>query len=595
MKHLRYLNKYFLKYKWRFLLGILFVAGSNLLAVVVPIIVRHAFDLVESNLRFYQTYEDFSLQGTFFGIIAQSVLVFGLIILGLTLIRGLLMFFMRQTLIVMSRLIEYDLRNEMYAHYQKLDQAFYKRNNTGDLMSRVAEDVNRVRMYLGPGVMYTINTVVLFAMVIIVMFSVNAELSLYVLMPMPVMALAIYYVSHIINKRSENIQQQLSTLTTIAQEVYSGIRVIKSYVQEKTYGRYFGSQSEIYKDKSLKLARVEALFFPVMMLMIGLSTVLAIYVGGIQVMQGKITTGNIAEFVIYVTMLSWPVASVGWIASIVQRAAASQKRINEFLHTEPTILPNEGVRKPIAGRVEFRNVSFTYPDTGVKALQNVSFRLNPGEKMAIVGRTGSGKTTIADLLMRMYDPTEGAVLIDDVDVRERALLDMRSQMAYVPQDVFLFSDTVTRNIAFGMDGQQLNGSVEAMAKVAAIHDEIMSLPKGYETRIGERGVTLSGGQKQRISIARALLRDPALLILDDCLSAVDAATEQSILRHLNDALKNRTAIVITHRIFSLLDFDKVIVLDHGRLAEEGTHEQLLGRGGLYKAMYERQKLEERLA
>ena len=593
MRHLKHLNKYFLKYKWYLFFGIVFIIISNVFGVLPPIVIRHAFDLVKENIGFYNMYEGFDLQNDFYDIFTYGLLFFGIAVIVLAIMKGLFMFFMRQTIIVMSRHIEYDLRNEIYNHYQKLDLAFYKRNKTGDLMSRVAEDVSRVRMYIGPAIMYALNTIVLFIMVIAVMISVNPVLTFYVLLPLPVLSLSIFYVNNIINRKSEAIQQQLSFLTTIAQEVYSGIRVIKSYVQEKTYSRFFEKESEIYKEKALGLARVEALFFPLMLLLIGLSTILTIYVGGVQVIQGKITTGNIAEFVIYVNMLTWPVTSIGWVASIIQRAAASQKRINEFLQTEPAIVDQEDQHHELQGKIEFRNVRFIYPDTGVEALKDVSFTLNPGEKMAVIGRTGTGKTTIADLLVRLYDPTEGEILVDGVNLRDIALGEYRKQIGFVPQDVFLFSDSIAKNIAFGSDGRVEDiQEIKLMAEYASIHNEIEALPKGYDTLVGERGVTLSGGQKQRVSIARAFLKDPKVLILDDCLSAVDARTEKNILHNLNHVLKDKTALIITHRISSLINFDKIIVLDNGRIAEQGTHEALLDKKGIYYDLYQKQKIEE---
>ncbi len=595
MKHLRYLHPYFLKYKWHLTLGVLFVVISNLFGVLPPIVIRYAFDLVKENITLYQLYEGLSLQRGIYSVFTFGLLVFGITVLALAILKGLFMFFMRQTIIVMSRLIEYDLRNEIYNHYQQLDVAFYKRNKTGDLMSRVSEDVSRVRMYLGPAIMYALNTIVLFIMVIGVMLSVNVELTLYVLLPLPLLSISIYYVNNLINKKSEEIQEQLSFLTTIAQEVYSGIRIVKSYVQEKTYLGYFSRQSEDYKDRSLELARVEALFFPLMLLLIGLSTIITIYAGGIQVIQGKITTGNIAEFVIYVNMLTWPVTSIGWVASIVQRAAASQKRINEFLQTEPAITSPDSPRTTeVQGEVVFDNVSFTYPDTGVKALQAVSFTIQPGEKVAVVGRTGSGKSTMADLLMRLYDVTEGAIRVDGIDLRQWATGDFRRQIGYVPQEVFLFSDTIRNNVAFGWAAPPEQFAIEQATNAAAIHREIQDLPQQYDTMVGERGVTLSGGQKQRISIARAFLKEPSLMILDDCLSAVDANTEHHILSHLQDILANRTAIIITHRVFSLLHFDKILVLDEGRLVEIGTHEELLQQKGAYYQLFEQQKRSESL-
>lgn len=592
MKHLRYLNRFFVKYKWHFSLGILFVTVSNVFGVLPAIVIRHAFDLVGENIAFYKLFGGFDLQHSFYRIFTYGLLIFGVTVLLLALLKGLFMFFMRETLIVMSRYIEYDLRNEIYDHYQKLDTAFYKRNKTGDLMSRITEDVSRVRMYIGPAIMYALNTIVLFVMVIAVMISVNPELTFFVLLPLPVLSLSIYYVNNLINKRSEEIQKQLSFLTTIAQEVYSGIRVIKSYVQEKTYGRFFSSESETYKERAMDLAKVEALFFPLMLLLIGLSTIITIYVGGIQVIQGKITPGNIAEFVIYVNMLTWPVTSIGWVASIVQRAAASQKRINEFLQTQPTISNEDGAEAhEVQGDIQFDHVYFTYPDTGVHALEDLSFSIYKGEKVAIVGRTGSGKSTVVDLLMRLYDPTEGSIKVDGNDLRTLELGEFRRQIGYVPQDVFLFSDTIARNIAFGTREFEL-AEVEEAANNASISDEIVALPKGYETLVGERGVTLSGGQKQRISIARAFIKDPNLVILDDCLSAVDAKTEKRILHSLTHILEDKTAIIITHRVFSLLDFDRIFVLDRGKIVETGRHKELMDQKGLYYQLFEEQKTEE---
>lgn len=597
MKELKVLNKYFFRYKWHFLLGIVFVIVSNVFGVLPPIVIRYALDLVRENIAFYRLYAGMGLQDEFYGIFTYGLLFFGVLVLLMAVLKGLFMFLMRQTLIIMSRHIEFDLRNEIYAHYQKLDQAFYKRNSTGDLMSRISEDVSRVRMYLGPAIMYALNTLVLFVMVIGVMLSVNAELTLYVLLPLPILSLTIYYINNIINKRSEAIQKQLSFLTTVTQEVYSGIRVIKAYVQERNYVRFFAGQSEKYKEKSLELARVQALFFPFMLLLIGLSTIITVYVGGIQVISGKITAGNIAEFVIYVGMLTWPVTSLGWVASIVQRAAASQKRINEFLDTGTLIYDRPNTMDvEIRGAVEFRNVSFRYPDTGVEALKNVSFKLEAGERLAIVGRTGSGKSTIADLLTRTYEPLSGQILIDGIDIRDISLKSLRRQIAYVPQDTFLFSDSIRNNIAFGLTGEEAPPErIESAARLASIHEEINALPAAYETLVGERGVTLSGGQKQRISIARAFIRDPRIVILDDSLSAVDANTEKAIMQSLKEELRQRTAIVITHRAFSFIRFDHIIVLDQGEIVEQGLHEELIRRKGLYYQLMEKQKTRENLS
>lgn len=587
MKQLATLNKYFLRYKWHFLLGFLFVSLSNYFRVLQPQTIREALDLVVENLYVYRTFQGTDLQAPFFSMLGQQLLYFGLLVLFLAMIMGIFMFYMRQTLIVMSRLIEYDQRKEIFAHYEALDLAFYKRNNTGDLMARITEDVNKVRMYLGPAVLYGVNLVSLFIMVIYAMLTVNVELTFYCLLPLPFLSLSIYYVSNLINQQSEVIQRQLATLNSAAQEAYSGIRVVKSYVQEQSLARFFRKQSDHFKDKSLELAQVNALFFPLMLLMIGASTLIVVYVGGLQVVKGTITPGNIAEFVIYVSMLTWPVTAIGWIASIVQQAAASQKRINEFMETKPTIFNPVINPVPLQGKISFRNVSFTYPDTGIRALQNINFELLPGQKLAIIGRTGSGKTTIADLLLRMYDIQEGQLLIDEKPIHTLDLANLRQRIGYVPQDVFLFSDTVAGNIAFGR-ADTSREEVEAFARYAAVYDDIKDLPHGFETLVGERGVTLSGGQKQRVSIARALIKRPDIVILDDCLSAVDTNTEKQILGYFNDALADKTAIIITHRIYSLLQFDKILVFDDGKIVQAGTHDELIGQKGYYADLYERQ-------
>ena len=591
LKDLRHLNKYFFRYRWHFLWGIIFVSASNYFRVLQPQMVREALDLVIENVSLFRLFDSFSNQSLLFAELGKILLYFGLLVLVLALLMGVFMYFMRQTIIVMSRLIEYDLRKAIFGHYEKLSLAFYKRNNTGDLMSRITEDVSKVRMYLGPAVLYGINLVSLFVLVIYAMVSVSWELTLYSLAPLPLLSVSIYYVSNLINKRSEVIQKQLARLNSIAQEVYSGIRVVKSYVQERFMGKYFAEQSEDYKEKAMQLAKVDALFFPVMLLLIGASTVITVYIGGLQVVSGKITTGNIAEFVIYVNMLTWPVTAIGWIASIVQQAAASQRRINEFLHTEPEIVSEVDEDLPIQGHIEFDGVGFVYPDTGIRALDGVSFELRPGQKMAIIGRTGSGKSTIADLLVRMYDVTEGQIRIDGKELRQHDLGNLRRRIGYVPQDVFLFSDTVAANIAFGkVDAPQ--EEVEQFARYAAVYDDIEGLPEKFETLVGERGVTLSGGQKQRVSIARALIKRPDIVLLDDCLSAVDTNTEKQILGYLSQTLADKTAIIITHRIYSLLQFDKIIVLEDGAVLEEGTHDQLLQQGGYYAELYEKQKSED---
>lgn len=596
MRHLSYLNKFFLKYRLRFGLGVLFIFISNYFQSLQPQVIRQALDMVIENIALYRMYDGFDLQKQAFQHFGKVLLFFGMVVLVLALLMGIFLFMVRQTIIVMSRLIEYDIRKEIFAHYENLHQAFYKRNSTGDMMARIVEDVSKVRNYLGPAILYGINLITLFGLVIYSMIKVSPVLTLYCLAPLPILSLSIYYVSYLIHRHSAKIQQQLSTMTSITQEVYSGIRVVKSYVQEQPMNNFFEKETQIYMDRSLDLARVNALFHPTMIVLIGLSTIITVYFGGIQVAKGNITTGNIAEFIIYVNMLTWPVTALGWISSIIQQASASQKRINEFLSIEPAIkTPVAAVKSlgKIKGDIAFENVSFTYPDTGTKALKKISFSIKAGQKLAIIGRTGSGKTTIGELLIRLYDIDSGSIKVDGKDVREHDLSTLRTGIGYVPQDVFLFSDTISNNVRFGkMDATQQE--VEEFTSYAAIHQELAELPEGYDTMVGERGVTLSGGQKQRMSIARALIKKPDVVVLDDCLSAVDTNTEKVILGYLRDNLADKTAIIITHRIYSLLNFDKIIVLDDGEIIEEGTHEELLSRDGYYREQYEKQTMEESL-
>ena len=589
MRELKFLNRFFWKYRWRMLLGIIFICISNYFQVLQPQVIREALDLLIEQVNTYRMYDGFELGNEYFTMLSHTLMIFGGIVLLLAIVMGVFLYLTRQTIIVMSRLIEYDLREVIYDHYQNLSLDFYKRNNTGDLMSRVTEDVNKVRMYLGPAIMYLANLISTIALVIFAMLAVSPTLTLYTLIPLPLLAISIYYVSNIIHTRSTFIQQQLSKLTSIAQEVFSGIRVVKSYVREKPQVDYFAKESDKYKDMSMELAKIDAWFFPLMVFMVGASTILTVYVGGLQVVNGSISAGNIAEFVIYVNMLTWPVTAIGWIASIVQQAAASQKRINEFLETKTSIVdPMPVDRHDIKGEITFENVSFVYPDTGIKAVDSVSFHLKAGEKLAIIGRTGSGKTTIADLLLRMYDVTEGRILIDGKDIREQGLANLRQQIGYVPQDIFLFSDSIHNNIAFGSTVDPTRDEVEEFAGHAAVREDIEELTLGFDTLVGERGVTLSGGQKQRVSIARALIKKPDIILLDDCLSAVDTNTEQQILGYFNESLQDKTAVIITHRIYGHLRFDKIIVLEDGHVAEMGTHEELLANGGYYSEVVERQ-------
>lgn len=594
MKHLAYLNKFFYKYRWRFIPGVLFVIISNLFAVLPGRVVRIAFDLVTENIGIYRLYEGFERQELIYRVFGLSLLFFGVLVLVMALLRGIFLFFMRQTLILMSRHIEYDLKNEIYQHYQTLSMAFFRRNNTGDLMNRVTEDVSRVRMYLGPAIMYAINTVVLFIMIIYFMIDVNARLAFYCLLPLPIMAVSIYYVTTIINHRSEKIQEQLSKISGFVQETFSGIRVIKSYVREKDVQQRFIAESEEYKNSSMGLVGVQALFYPLMLLLVGLSTIITVYIGGVEVMKGTITAGNIAEFIVYVNQLTFPVMSLGWVTSLVQRASASQKRINEFLQTTPEIISGDSEKTVADGHIEFRNVDFIYPDTGIKALQNVSFTVKAGQMLAVVGKTGSGKSTIANLLMRMYDVTGGELLIDGNNIKTLNLPGYRRKVGFVPQDVFLFSETIKNNIAFGVSHADEEKVAQA-ARNAAVYNNIAGFEKGFETMVGERGITLSGGQKQRVSIARAIVKEPMIMIFDDSLSAVDTSTEEEILANLGEVMKNRTTILISHRVSTIKNADKIIVLDDGKIIEEGTHETLLAQRGSYYELHEKQLLEEETA
>jgi len=582
LKELQYLNKFFIRYKWRLLLGILFVTASNYFGILIPQKIRDALDFVHGKVfeiknEGLQANDD-QLQ--------KTLLIFGLTVISFMIIKGIFMFLMRQTIIVTSRLIEYDMRKEVYDHLQTLDTAYYKMSKTGDLMARISEDVSKVRNYLGPGILYGINLISLFAMTIYAMFSVNAQLAIYTLIPLPILSLSIYYVSSLINEKSTVIQQQLSKLTSISQEVFSGIRVVKSYGKEDQFNEYFASESEDFKAKSMNLAKINAYFFPLMILLINLSTLIVLLVGGYQVGKGGVTAGNIAEFIIYVNMLTWPVTSIGWIASIIQEAEASQARINQLLAVKPELPTGNINLKNCVGDIRFDNVSFTYPDTGIQALKNINLHIKSGERVAIVGKTASGKSTLAELLLGMYLPVSGHISIDGNDLRDINKTDLRNFIGYVPQDVFLFSDTVTHNITFGNPAKN-HEEAALFADHASVKEDILRLPQQFDTIVGERGVTLSGGQKQRISIARALIKGPEIVILDDSLSAVDTETEQRILNYLNTALAGKTAIIITHRLSSLIDFDRIYFLDHGQIIEQGSHEELMAMNGAYTELYQK--------
>ena len=587
MKELRFLNKYLLKYKWHLILGTLFVIISNVFQIFPAVLVRQSIDLVIDNIRVYQSFSNLSVQDSFYKVFAFGILIYAALILLMALLRGIFLYFVRQTLIVMSRYIEYDLKNEIFEHYQGLPLSFYRRNNTGDLMNRISEDVSRVRMYLGPAIMYGLQLITLFIMLIPFMFRISDVLTWYAISPLPFLAVSIFFVSNKMERRSEEIQKSQSKLSTFVQEAFSGIRVIKSFSREHESIEKFAKESDRYKRQSMKLTKVESLFFPLIMALIGLSTIMTIYAGSTEVINGNLSLGNIAEFVIYVNLLTWPVTSLGWTLSLVQRAEASQKRINEFLKTQTNIISEKNLEREIQGKIEFRNVSFTYPDTGIKALKDVSFFVKPGESLAIIGTTGSGKSTISNLISRLYDARDGEILIDDVPISHYNMTSLRSQIGYVPQDVFLFSDTIFNNIAFGIKEANEN-KVHQAAKDADVYENIAAFPSGFQTRIGERGITLSGGQKQRVSIARAVVREPKILMLDDALSAVDTKTENNILNSLKRIMKGRTTIIVSHRVSSAKLAHKIIVLVDGKIADVGTHEDLLNREGMYRDLYEKQ-------
>ena len=594
MKELSYLNKYLFKYKYRLVLGVLFVIISNIFAIIPAWLVRYSIDLISGNIKLYRSFHGMDLQNFLYSDFLAGIFIMAALILLMALLRGVFLFLMRQTIIVMSRLIEFDLKNEIYQQYQSLPLSFYRKNNTGDLMARISEDVSRVRMYVGPAIMYSINLMTLFLLVIPYMFSVNVKLSLYALIPLPILSLSIYFVNTIINKRSEEIQKSLSNLSTFVQEAFSGIRVLKAFVREEDSINEFTKASNDYKQKSLNLTFVNALFFPLIMSLIGLSVILTVFVGGAEVINGTITTGNIAEFIIYVNMLTWPVAALGWVTSIIQRAAASQKRINEFLTIENDIVSDKDLDIPLEGNITFENVDFVYPDSGIQALKGVSFEIKAGQSIGIIGTTGSGKSTIANLLCRMYDVSDGNIKIDAHDIQDLNIKSLRNQIGYVPQDVFLFSDTISNNISFG----SVNLSEEHIKQAARDSDldtNIEHFKDGYGTVLGERGITLSGGQKQRLSIARAIARNPKLLILDDALSAVDTKTENTILNSLKKIMEGKTSVIISHRVSSAKLADQIIVLDDGEIIESGTHDSLLKKNGAYRELYDKQLKKESAA
>lgn len=584
MKALQYLNKYFLKYKYRLFIGIIITIASKFLALQVPQLIRESVNVAEDYRNGVVT--DLT-------IVKSELLNNILLIVAAALLSGFFTFLMRQTIIVMSRLIEFDLKNEIYQQYQRLSLNFYKKNRTGDLMNRISEDVSKVRMYSGPAVMYTVNMLVLFSVAIIKMYNIDATLTNYTLLPLPILSVLIYYLSRVINKRSTIVQQYLSKLTASAQETFSGISILKSYGVEGKSKIEFEQLSNTAKEKNISLFKVQALFFPSMILLIGLSNILVIYVGGLRYIQGTISLGVIAEFIMYINMLTWPVAVVGWVTSIVQEAEASQKRINEFLKQEPEIINNAIAPSKIEGGIEFKEVSFTYDDTNIEALQHVNFKLEKGKTLGVLGNTGSGKTTLISLIARLYDVKSGKILIDGQPIEQLNLDNLRQSIGFVPQEAFLFSDTIKNNIKFG-DESASDEKIEQAAKDAYIHHNIIEFNKGYNTFVGERGVTLSGGQKQRVSIARALIKEPEILIFDDCLSAVDTETEEIILNNLFKISQDKTTIIVSHRISSVKNADAIIVLGNGKIIQQGSHNELIKINGYYKDLYEQQLLEKEI-
>jgi len=581
---LQYLNKYFSKYKWRILIGLLITVISKLLALQIPIIIRNSLNVVEDYQN--KTITDIAK-------VKHELLINIFIIIGVAVIAGFLTFLMRQTIIVTSRLIEFDLKNEIYQQYQKLSLNFYKKNRTGDLMNRISEDVGKVRMYVGPAVMYTMNMIVLFVVGFTQMIQVDIRLTLYTLLPFPLLSVSIFVLSRVINKRSTIVQQYLSKLTTFNQEFFSGINVVKSYGIEESIINNFDVIANKSKEKNINLQKANALFFPLMILLIGISNLIVIYIGGMQYIKGEIQIGIVFEFMLYVNILTWPVAVVGWVTSMVQQAEASQVRINEFLEQVPEIQNTTKVEAEIFGSIVFKNVSLTYDDTNITALKNISFSVNSGETFAILGKTGSGKSTIINLIARVYDTSNGTILIDKKPIKEINLDSLRSQIGFVPQDPFLFSESIEDNIKFGKDNATQEEIISA-AKTAVVHKNIVAFKNGYKTILGERGVTLSGGQKQRVSIARAIIKNPKILIFDDCLSAVDTETEEKILSNLERVSKNKTTFIISHRVSSAKNADKIIVLNEGEIIQQGTHNQLITQKGYYKNLYEQQLLEKEI-
>ncbi|MHB1146979.1 MAG: ABC transporter ATP-binding protein [Lutibacter sp.] len=584
MKALQYLNKYFLKYKYRLFLGIIITIASKILALQVPQLIRESVNVAED-------YRNGIV--TDLAVVKSELLNNILLIIAAALLSGFFTFLMRQTIIVMSRLIEFDLKNEIYRQYQLLSLNFYKKNRTGDLMNRITEDVSKVRMYAGPAIMYSINMLVLFSVAIIKMYNIDVTLTNYTLLPLPILSVLIYYLSRVINQRSTVVQQYLSKLTSSAQETFSGISILKSYGVEGKAMVEFERLSDTSKEKNISLFKVQALFFPSMILLIGLSNILVIYVGGLRYIEGTISLGVIAEFIMYINMLTWPVAVVGWVTSIIQEAEASQKRINEFLEHEPEIKNNTITPSKIEGSIEFKDVSFTYDDTNIVALQHINFKLEKGKTLGILGNTGSGKTTLISLIARLYDVKSGAILIDGQPIEQLNLDNLRQSIGFVPQEAFLFSDTIKNNIKFG-DETASDEKVEQAAKDAYIHHNIIEFNDGYNTYVGERGVTLSGGQKQRVSIARALIKEPEILIFDDCLSAVDTETEEVILNNLFKISQDKTSIIVSHRISSVKNADAIIILENGKIIQQGSHNELINIDGYYKELYEQQLLEKEI-